>query len=138
MDVKTLIWYCGNRVCVQLKKNITKIILLIFGIQEDIPMMSYMMLNMESKWESQTVDVMMAKPVCMWIGTKIRWITLVLIPQHLSYPTKMSSPYYIVIMYQIIFYQVRHWNTLFSMVLFFHLEKSSSFRTSLYVWKNRI
>ena len=79
-------------------------------------MMNYMMQNMESKWESPTVDVMMAKLVCMWTGTKIQSITLVLIPQHLSYPTRMSSPYYIVIMYQRIFYQVRHKNTSFLII----------------------
>ena len=68
---------------------------------------NYLMPNMESKWEYPMGDVTMPKLVWMWIGMKIRWTIHALIPQPLSFLMRLWNLYYIVIMYQKIFYQVR-------------------------------
>ena len=98
---------------------------------------NYLMPNMESKWEYPMGDVTMPKLVWMWIGMKIRWTIHALIPQPLLFLMRLWNLYYIVIMYQKTFYQVRTKKLQINIFSFLRFKNSISFQ-NIIVWTKRL
>ena len=75
--------------------------------------------------------------VWMWIGMKIRWTIHALILQPLSFLMRLWNLYYIVIMYQKTFYQVRTKKLLINDFSFLEFKNSILFQNTI-VWTRRL